>query len=89
LAIEEPNEVEILVYPNPNEGRFNIQVPKELSNIEFEIYETSGLKVDFESRQQSDFIYSFTVKDSGLTSIILKVISQEENFSKKVILRRN
>lgn len=84
LALEEPDEVDILVYPNPNEGRFNVQLPKGLTNVEFEIYQTTGRKIDFESRQIDNSNYTFTIDKTGLQSLILKVISPEKTISKKV-----
>ncbi len=85
LATEEPNEVEILVYPNPHKGRFNVQLPKELTNAKFEMYETSGRKVDFESWQIDNSNYTLTIDNSSLQSLILKVVTHEKTISKKVI----
>ena len=85
LATEESNDFDILIYPNPSAGRFKVQLPMPISDVKFEMYETSGKKIDFDYYQLDNANYYFNIDNAGLKTFILKVISPDKSISKKVI----
>ncbi|MDT8411293.1 MAG: T9SS type A sorting domain-containing protein, partial [Vicingaceae bacterium] len=80
--LEKNKDSEILVYPNPNNGIFNIALPTIKDEVQVTIYNLSGQQIEY-----------LTLKDKGIIDIskqpngiyFVKVIHQHQVITKKII----
>jgi photosystem II stability/assembly factor-like uncharacterized protein len=76
------NEEEITVFPNPSSGKLTIKLSDLRKDLSFELYNSCGVLILKGIIQENDINLDLT--DSGL--YFLKVISQNRNFHKKIII---
>lgn len=92
LGINEPgSEAQMVVYPNPNTGRFTIDVsvPKS-GNLEIRIFNATGIQIMHEKVMQIEERYSkqYDLGEYPDGLYFLQLKGEGISFSKKIILHR-
>jgi len=80
----------ILIFPNPSNGIFEIQISKMKKGTEFNLIDYSGRLIDYK-KVSSDMNQKITIGNKHLPTGIyfLRIISTEETIIKKLIVTKN
>ncbi|WP_417873992.1 T9SS type A sorting domain-containing protein [Xanthomarina gelatinilytica] len=76
---------EISVYPNPSNGSFNVQINKELSSLNYQLFDFYGNKI-IESNEEKTSLFSVSYNNLQSGIYIIKVINNEYTANAKVII---
>ena len=88
LSIEDPEERQLLVYPNPNNGRFDLVFSSLLlDEVELTLIDIKGSTVYSKKLAPNRPVLSMDVSDLSSGLYVLKVVSNNRAFTQKIILR--
>jgi len=84
-SIENENKYEILLYPNPSDGYFKLNLQNMASNkFNFEIYDLIGKRI-YQNKNITNQIYDFDFSFLTKGVYIIKIYNQKFNYSQKLI----
>lgn len=75
---------EMNIYPNPSEGIFTVKVPE--NEVDFEIINTIGEKIDFEMKSVGDNLIQIDVSNSKEGVYFVKMSGKEKTTMKKIVV---
>lgn len=88
LSIEDPEERQLLVYPNPNNGRFDLVFSSLLlDEVELTLIDVKGSTVYSKKLAPNRPVLNMDVSDLSSGLYVLKVVSNNRAFTQKIILR--
>lgn len=83
-GIEEPNIVQILLYPNPSEGKFTVSAP-DVQLISVNIFDLTGKKVNYsEENHGSSLVIDLDEKISGI--YLIQIVTDKGTTTKRIIV---
>ena len=77
----------VVVYPNPNNGEFTIQLSSELTNMNVKLFSLSGAELKFELNKIMDSKISVKVNDNNKGLTFIAIQSDQGVFYSKVVLK--
>ena len=81
LGTDDIDEDEIMIYPNPNKGEFNIILPQSLKNANIHLFDSIG--------KEKKFSHSLDeIKLEGLTKGVyfIRITKEKENYFRKILV---
>lgn len=81
------NEQEIIIYPNPSEGTFNIMLPTREQGMRMRVMDIRGQIVYEESLDQKETLIQLDATDFPAGIYMINFVSDEMNIIKKIIVR--
>ncbi|MCF8368336.1 MAG: T9SS type A sorting domain-containing protein [Bacteroidales bacterium] len=75
-----------MYYPNPSNGRFQIDAPNDLSLSDIEVRGIFGNKIEFDFQQQPEYI-EIIVNENYKGMIIVQLLLNNDRITKKVLIK--
>ena len=87
IASQEAEEGEILIYPNPSDGSFNIMLPAMKEDVLMRISDVRGHLIHSEQLGNSRSVHQFDASGLPQGIYIMSFISDNLNVNRKIIVR--
>ncbi len=87
LGVSNGESTDFIVYPNPSNGEFKIQLSQELSNVNIKLFNSSGAELIFNVENNSNGTLSVKVEGSNKGLAFIAIQSDQGVFYSRVILK--